>query len=296
MHFPYEGEVYSTTSAVIWALAVVLFRLSGRRVSPFSLNLFKNTVAVVLFAATLFALGMEFVPALGTRNYLLLAASGIVGLAVADTLYFKSLNVLGAGLLSIVACLYSPSVIFFSMLFLGERLSAGDVVGAAMILSSVVLSSRHEPPAAVTRRQMAKGILVGAFAAVLMGLGVALAKPALARAPVLWATAFRLATATLTLALLSLFLADGKRTWACFRPSADWKITLPSSVVGAYLAMILWIAGIKYTTASVAAILNQTSLVWVFPFASLILGERITGRKIIAVATALLGIVLVTVG
>jgi len=294
MGFPYEGEIYSIACAIVWALAVVLFRLSGRKVTPLSLNLFKNAVAVALFAITIGALGMEFAPAVGARNYLLLIVSGTLGLSIADTLYFKSLNVLGAGLLSIVACLYSPSVIFFSVIFLHERLTTGDIAGAAMILSSVVLSSKHEPPPGVTRRQMIVGIVVGAISAVFMGLGVAVAKPALADSPVMWATALRLAAATAMLALISPFVTDGRKTWACFRPSASWKIMLPASIVGAYLAMLLWIAGIKYTTASAAAILNQSSVVWVLPFAALILGERITGRKLIAVTIALAGVALVT--
>jgi drug/metabolite transporter (DMT)-like permease len=280
--------------AVIWALAVVLFRLSGQKIPPLALNLFKNVVAVALFAVTIAALGMEFAPDVGARNYILLAISGFIGLAIADTIYFKSLNVLGAGLASIVACLYSPSVILFSMVFLGERLSTGDIIGAAMILSSVVLSSGHKLPPGITRRQMIVGIVIGAAAAVFMGLGVAIAKPALNDSPVLWATAMRLATATLALAILSPFISEGKKMWTCFKPSSIWKVTLPASVVGAYLAMVLWIAGIKYTTASVAAILNQTSVIWVLPFAALILGEKITGRKMIAVTIALAGVMLVT--
>lgn len=294
MGFPYEGEVYSVACAVIWAFAIVLFKLSGQRVPPLALNLFKNAVAVAMFAVTIAAFGMSFAPDVGARNYILLAVSGMIGLAIADTIYFKSLNILGAGLASIVACLYSPSVIFFSMVFLKERLSLGDILGAAMILSSVLLSSRHNPPAGISRRQMIIGIVVGAIAAISMGLGVAIAKPALTGSPVLWATALRLAVATVALAALSPFIAEGKKMWACFRPSSAWKVTLPASVMGAYLAMVLWIAGIKYTTASVAAILNQTSVVWVLPFAALFLGEKITGRKMIAVTIALAGVALVT--
>lgn len=294
MGFPYEGEIYSLACAIVWAFAVALFRLSGLRVPPLALNLFKNAVAVSLFAVTIAAMGMSFAPDVGARNYILLATSGMIGLAIADTIYFKSLNILGAGLLSIVACLYSPSVIFFSVIFLKETLSAGDIVGAALILSSVILSSKHKPPPGITRRQMLVGIIVGATSAVLMGLGVAIAKPALAHSPVLWATALRLAVATLALAAMSPFVGGGKKTWACFRPSSAWKVTVPASVVGAYLAMVLWIAGIKYTTASVASILNQTSVIWILPFAALMLGEKITMRKMIAVAIALAGVVLVT--
>jgi drug/metabolite transporter (DMT)-like permease len=294
MGFPYEGEIYSLSCAVVWALAVVLFRLSGQKVPPLALNFFKNTVAVVLFVLTLALLGDSFFPDVGAVNYILLALSGALGLAIADTLFFRALNVLGAGLLSIVGCLYSPSVIIYSVLILGERLSVGDIVGASLILSSVILSSGHKPPPGVTRRQLTWGVLIGAISFIFMGLGVAIAKPALNDSPVVWATAVRLFTATIMLAFITSLSTGGRTTWAAFRPSRNWKITVPASVIGAYLAMILWIAGIKYTYASVAAILNQTSVIFVLPFASLILSERITKTKVIAVAIALTGVVLVT--
>jgi drug/metabolite transporter (DMT)-like permease len=294
MRFPFDGEIYSLSSAVIWALAVVMFRLSGLRVPPLALNLFKNTVAVVLFILTLALLGHEFFPDVRLIDYVLLAVSGALGLAIADTLYFRSLNLLGAGILSIVGCLYSPSVILFSVVLLGERPSAGDIAGAALILSSVVISSRIKPPTGVTPRQLLWGILIGAVSVVCMGLGVAIAKPALDGSPVIWATALRLFTATVILAFITSLSAGGRARWACFRPSSAWKITLPASFVGAYLAMILWIAGIKYTLASVAAILNQTSIIFVLPFAFIVLGEQITSRKVLAVAIALAGVVLVT--
>ena len=69
---------------------------------------------------------------------------------------------------------------------------------------------------------------------------------------------------------------------------------MPAAVLGAYLAMIVWIAGMKYTQASTASILNQTSAIFVLPVAALMLHEAITARKLVAVALAVAGVVLVT--
>ena len=71
-------------------------------------------------------------------------------------------------------------------------------------------------------------------------------------------------------------------------------VALPAAVTGAYISMILWVAGMKYAHASVAAILNQSSAVFVLPVAALVLHEPITGRKLAAVGTCMAGIVLVT--
>ncbi len=64
--------------------------------------------------------------------------------------------------------------------------------------------------------------------------------------------------------------------------------------MGAYLAMIIWLGGMKFTQASTASILNQTSAIFVLPVAAIVLGERITRQKLLAVILGVAGVALVT--
>lgn len=293
-HLPYQGEALSVLAAVLWAVAVVLFKLSGKKLAPFALNLFKNTVGLFLFLVTLAVLRQDFLYPAPLADYVLLALSGVVGLAIADTLFLKSLNIVGAGLSQVVGCVYSPWVVLFSLMFLGEKLSIGDLAGACMILSGVFLSSRHDPPPGTTRRELRRGVALGVIAFALMAAGVVLAKPALNRSPVLWSTTVRLASGVVALSLISLSSPRRRAAWRAFRPSASWKLIVPASFVGTYLAMAVWLAGVKYTQATTASILNQSSAIFVLPLAGLILKESITAKKIGAVVLALSGVVLVT--
>lgn len=54
----------------------------------------------------------------------------MIGIGLADTLYFRALNRLGAGRMGIVGNFYSPFVLVLSFVFLGERLSALQGVGS----------------------------------------------------------------------------------------------------------------------------------------------------------------------
>jgi drug/metabolite transporter (DMT)-like permease len=85
-----------------------------------------------------------------------------------------------------------------------------------------------------------------------------------------------------------------RRSFGVFRPSASWKFTLPATLLGSYLALMAWITGMKYTLTGVASILNQTSTVFILLFATLILREPFTRRKLVAVVLAIAGIVVVT--
>jgi len=76
--------------------------------------------------------------------------------------------------------------------------------------------------------------------------------------------------------------------------SRGWKYTLAGSFFGTYLAMSVWIAGMKFTQVSTAAVLNQTSNLFVFVFAAFILKEEITRRKVIGIVMAVAGAILVS--
>jgi len=293
-----KGEICALGAALAWAFALVLFKRSGERVGPVALNLFKNVVALLLLGATLLvapAEGGNATPYSG-RDVQILILSGIVGITLADTAFLAALNRIGVGLISIVDCLYSPFTIFFAWLLLGERLSWVHYLGGVLILGGVLVSSRHPPPPGRTRGQLAAGVALAVLAMALLGFGIVIAKPVIERFPLFEATAIRLLAGTVALTLLTLASPKRAEYWSVFRPSRVWWQSIPASVLGAYLSLVLWIAGFKYTEVSVAAILNQTSVVFAFVLAALVLHESFGRRKLVAVAMAIAGVLVITLG
>ncbi len=293
MTIPHLGEALSILAALIWAVSVVLFRISGRELKPLALNFFKNIVAIVLLLATLLVARQSLFREAPLLDYVLLALSGILGVAIADTLFFKSLNIVGAGLSQIVSLTYSPFVILFTFVFLGERLTIGDLAGATLILVGVLLTVARGPTSDVSAHDLRVGIGLATLSVALMALAVTLAKPVLDRSPVLWSTTVRLLAGVLALVLLTAVSPRRRYLWSTLRPSRSWRVAIPAAVLGAYVAMIVWVAGMKYTQASTASILNQTSAVFVLPLAAILLHERVTLRKLASVAMAVAGVALV---
>ena len=70
--------------------------------------------------------------------------------------------------------------------------------------------------------------------------------------------------------------------------------SIPATILGSYLALIAWIAGMKYTLTGIAAIFNQSSTIFILLFATLFLREPVTRRKVLAAALAVAGILIVT--
>ena len=118
----------------------------------------------------------------------------------------------------------------------------------------------------------------------LMAIGIVGAKPVLDRTDPMWAAAVRLAGGVAFLLVQGLLPRWRRATIAAFRPGPHWRVAIPAAVIGAYLAMFLWILGMKYTAANVAGVLNQSSTVFVLILATIFLGEPLTPRRIFAIA------------
>jgi len=292
---PYSGETMSILSALFWAFAIILFRVIGRHVPALAMNLFKNVLGAALFAVTLAAAGGSFLPALAGRDYLLLVLSGLLGVAVSDTLLFVALDKLGAELTAIIDCVYSPFVISLSVLFLGERMNPIQSAGVALIVLGVFLITLRKSGAQIARRALFAGIGIGILAMFFSAAGIVLMKPVLGRVSLVWASFVRLATGTVFVGL-SIALKPGRREIIRpLRSSKNLGLLVPASLLASYLSLLVWMGGMKFTQASVAATLNQMSAVFVFILAAVFLKERVTPLKLAAVILAFAGAVLVAV-
>lgn len=274
-----SGEFYSTLCAVFWAIAVILFRLSGGTVTPIALNLFKNVFSFVLFAITIVTIGL---PVGGDPSDLtILFFSGVLGLGIGDTLFFASLNRLGAGRSAIVDCLYSPAVLLCSALWLDEPIGYTLIVAIILMVIAIFIGTSGESRVHITSRQLTTGVVFGVLAMLVVAVGIVWAKPVLARVNLLFATEVRLVGGLVF--LLPLGLARYRETASAFIPGPHWKFMLPGSFIGAYLSMITWMAGMKYTYTVTASVLNQLSNVFVLILAAVFLREQLKARHYMAI-------------
>lgn len=290
------GEILSLATALVWASAVILLRRSGDAMTPFELNLFRVALSSLLLVMVLLAAGGSLLPARPPADYLLLVGSGVVGIAVSDTLFHRSLNLMGAGISAVVDCLYAPFVALGAFVMLDERLSLWQLVGMGLVVGGVLVTTRAVPPPGSSRAQLAAGIAWGVAAMATLAAGLLTAKPVLLRAPVLWVVTFRQLASLAVLLGATVVVPRLRPALRVLRPVPGWRHAVPGAVLGSFVALLLWLGGMKYTSAGVAAVLNQTSTVFVLVLAALFLGEPFTLRRWLAAALALGGIVLVTVG
>jgi drug/metabolite transporter (DMT)-like permease len=251
-------------------------------------------LAVILLVPTSLILGKSLFYPAPVNDYLIIFLSGALGIGIADTMFFRSLNLLGAGMSAIVDCLYSPFIIGLSTLCLNERLSIIQYVGVVMIISAVLTATQKKGRGKINRHDLVWGVFWGAMAMAVMAVGIVIVKPLLERSPLLWVTQMRLLSGALVLILILFLHPRRRRIIESLYAVKNWHYTLTGSFLGAYLSMILWLAGMKYTQASAAAALNQTSNIFIFIFASIFLKEEFNLQRVLAILLAVTGVLIVT--
>jgi drug/metabolite transporter (DMT)-like permease len=284
--FPHAGEFYSVLCAFLWSVAIILARKSGEKVSPVPLNLFKGVVGLVLFLITLPIVGVSYWPETATAyDFVILMISGAIGIGTADSVFFASLNRLGAGRSAIVDCLYSPFIMLCSFVYLREPIGLTLLLALALMITAILVGTWQPEriDSEEQRQQLRTGVLLGLLAMFLMAVGIVMAKPVLNRSDPWWATTARLVGGVLLLSIQGTTRRYRAESARCFRPGPLWKLIMPTAVVAAYLAMFFWIAGMTYTTTTTASVLNQTSTIFVLILATIFLKEPLTGRKVIAI-------------
>jgi drug/metabolite transporter (DMT)-like permease len=288
------GEFFALITAVVWAIAVILFKKSGESVHPVALNLFKNILAIFLFVPTVYIFGESLFRKASISDYSMLLLSGLMGISLADTFYFIALNLVGAGVMAIVSCLYGPFIIGLSMIFLGERLAPLQLFGVALIISAVLFATYTKEDTGYSKGVLIKGIFFGALGTLINAVGVVMIKPILNTSPLVWVSTYRILGGIIGLLFILIFLKNKSNILSTLKIRQSWGFTISGSFMGAYLSMFLWLAGMKFTLTSIAAALNQTSTIFIYLFAILFLKEKFSYRKAVGIALAMIGVLLVT--
>jgi drug/metabolite transporter (DMT)-like permease len=286
------GEACALSAAAIWSFSVVLFKQS-ERISPQGMNLFKNVTALALLTLTMPLLGVSFDMTRSGEDWLRLAVSGVLGIAVADTLVFMALRRLGASLLAVVDCVYAPTIVLMSVLLLKEPIAAGFVGGAVLVIGGVLLATTDKivrtPEEIAKNEKLRGGVACGIAGIVAMAVGVVLAKPVLEQGHLVEVTTVRLVAGVGAQLMWMALLPSQREALQAFRPDRAWRTLIPASVLGSYVAMLLWLGGFKWAPASVASVLNQMSTVFTIILARIILKEAISPRRALGALAAVAG-------
>jgi len=292
------GTICALTSALSWAGSSTILKFLTTRIDALSLNTLRLCVASLLLLVLIPLSGrvIEFINTpLMPLAYLII--SSVIGLAIGDTVYIKSLQFLDVSrAFPIAQCSYPVFTMFLAVSFLGESLTWVTGLGIFFVLLGVyliVLTRKASAINSTSGRISGKGVVltlvVGALwasAAIILKLGVMGIDP-------LVAAAIRIPSATIV--LLSFSLSQRKRGTLQLRKYGSRSLVLAtaSGLLGYCVGIILFIIAIQSIGAGRTAVLSSVSPFFLLPFSVFILKEKLTRLTLIGIFIGVAGICLV---
>ena len=295
----YFGDLLAIATALTWAFAVMFYQKSSDSHSTFTIKIFHNVIAFVAFTFIAVIQTWSIWPSLSSFEWLMLTLSAWFGITLGDTFYLAAIKRVGAGTQALLDCLYSPIVIALALIFFDEKMSWLSMLGAALVISAILMSQRPEGIKAnqVNPSEWRLGLFYGVLSQITMALCIILIKDLLLQQNVAILTAHRYLIGTLSLVAISYWRrANFTEFWSLLNFRKSSLNSLWGGVLGPFLATWFWFAGYKYTLAGRAAIYNQLSTIFILILAYFWFGEKLTPRRQLAVAMALVGGLLVAVG
>lgn len=291
------GELVCLFTALLWAVAVTLFRGPIAEHGARAVNMTKCVVGALLQGLTVLALGLGGALATASPASLwLLASSGVVGLVLGDTALFVSVARIGVHRTLLLQTLSPIFAALLAATWSGEVPTARQAAGAAVILLGVGLVVA---PARFSREGQAvpwaaAGVGAGALAALGQGAGLVLAKAGMVEVPFVPASFIRLAAAAVGLLLIGLATGRMGRLPALARSRTTLTRLLPATFLGTYLALFLMMAGVALAPAAIAAVLLSTSPVFSLILESISERKAPDARRVIGTLLALAGVAVLT--
>jgi len=285
-------------TTIFFSLSVIFANRSITAVGITRANLGRLLVAVVCLGAYAHSFGGGLGGA-GCRWFML---SGLIGMGLGDLANFNALPVLGSRLSILVCqCLAVPIAVIAEWLWIGTRLTAGQILWAAVILGGVAVAVMPTPKHPPRVRIRPIGFLWGFLSAAGQGLGAVVSRRAgdaaiHAGESIDGITAAYQRTigglaVTAAYFLIRALIQRPRSPNPAAASARGYGWILANALCGAVIGVSCYQWALATTPSGVVLPIVATTPLVIIPFSCVLEGERPTRRSIIGGAVAVAGAV-----
>lgn len=301
------GPMAGIATSVFWTGTALLFTAASRRLGATLVNGARIGIAIVLLAVTQRCLAGVWIPPALPRQYLLLAASGVIGLTIGDQALFSAFVRIGPRLAMLMMTTSPLMAAIFGWVALSETLTPLAIVGILLTLGGVGWVVLERPGRTTPTADAARwsGILLALLGAACQAGGMLLSKQGIGHG---WlpdnehldpqaATLVRMFFAGVgVVPLFALHWLRHRRRQPT-RPttvvrdarSRGWLFTFLGACVGPYLGVWMSLIAIDRAPLGIGQTLCSLSPVFILPFSVWIHGEKLSVRAVVGAIVAVGG-------
>ncbi len=292
------GEIAALGTSVCWTFTSIFFTISGRRVGSIIVNQARLVLAIVFLSITHLLVQGQWLPAhAGLDRWFWLGLSGVIGLVLGDGFLFYAFVLIGARRSMLLMSLVPIISTMTAWLFLGERLSALEIVAVGLTVGGIawVVSERGEVDGVQTdRRRYGLGVLAGIGGALGQAVGLVVSKKGMVGdfAP-LSATLMRMIVAALVIWAYALLRGRAAGTLKALTDRRASLAVLGGAIAGPFLGVWLSLVAVQLTRVGIASTLMALPPILVLLPSVWIFNERIGLRALIGTSVAIGGTALI---
>ena len=282
------GIIAALLSAASWAFATVLFDRLGKVIPSAGITFLKGALSIAMMSVLiLFTGGLTEVR---QSDIVCLAFSGIIGISLGDTLFFKSLQDLGAKVQVLYFLLGQVVTMLLSFLLLGDVLTVIQYIGGLVLLAGIVVviwGKQEDHP------NKKRGIILGFLSILCYSISTIMVKVSIGETDVVTATFYRMVTGTIVILFAGV---TSKKIVEWLRPLHDIKtifLFFINVVVITFGGFMLSMLAIKNISVSLASILGATEPIFVLLFAWMINHEHTSKQELFGAALSITGLLII---
>lgn len=281
------GIFAALASAASWALGTVIFEKVGRVVPYAGITFLKGTFSILLMALLVGLIGSP--ATIDLRDFVILALSGVIGISIGDSLFFRSLQDLGAKVQVLYFMLGQIVTMFLSFLLLGDILTLWEYIGAFILLCGIIVVTWGKQE---DRPNKKRGIIGGFISILCFSVSSIMVKISIVDIDVVTATFYRMVFGTVSVFFVGL---TSKKIVSWIVPLKDFKVLglfLFNVLVITLGGFLLSMLAIKEISVSLASVLSTTEPIFVLIFAYFVNKELATKQELVGAMIAILGLLL----
>lgn len=295
MNSQFIGISSALLSSASWALGAILFKKISENVSPLGMTLAKGLIGCILMGIVYLIEGITSLP---VNVIFILFISGIIGIAIGDTLFFASLRNLGpkiqviffmfgqiiTAVLGVIIFREYPNITqYFGILI--------TIIGVGSVLWSKIRSSTENISTSI------RGVIFGLLSMIFFSVSLITVKSVVNDVSTIGATFYRILAGTIGMFIFGLFNNRVNNWVQPFKNNIKITVFFIMSVsIVMFGGFWLSLVAIKYINIGVASALNATEPLFVLPLAYFIMKENIEIIEIFGAICTVVGVLLIAIG
>jgi drug/metabolite transporter (DMT)-like permease len=291
---PFLGEITGLLTALCWSGSSIVFAAASSRVGSVQVNVSRLVMAALLLLGVILLFGLA--EPLSGSQWLNLAVSGVIGLAIGDSWLFRAYTEMGPRITMLVMSLSPAIAALLSYFFLNELLTPLGILGMGVTLSGIAAVVLQRSPAGERGRVVTTaGLLYALGGALGQSVNLLFVKAAFNEGGIngFFATFVRIGAAIVV--LLPLMALSGR--WpnpleAFRRDRKALLLTAIGSVLGPFLGITFSLVSVAHTSVAVASTLMSMVPILMLPLLRFVSHERLSGRAILGALVAVAGVAL----